>query len=49
MATVYKIKLTSHWIAYTEEDLQQIIEEALLRHKTMTGNDVTIDSVEKIT
>ena len=29
MATVYNIKLTSHWVNYTEEELKELILKAL--------------------
>ena len=29
MATVYKIKLVSHWISYSEEEIKEILLDAI--------------------
>lgn len=45
MATVYKIKITSHWINYPPEDMMQIIEK-LLKEKLSKPNEITIELIE---
>ena len=46
MATVYKVELTSHWINYTEEDLQKLLEIAVKRIE-LNGNEIQIKKVTK--
>ena len=29
MATIYKVEVVSHWISYTEEELQKLLENAI--------------------
>ena len=29
MATVYKVKIVSDWMSYTEEELKKLIEESI--------------------
>lgn len=42
MATVYKIKIVSHWINYPKELIEKKIKEALMEH----GNEIQV-KVEK--
>ena len=46
MATVYKIEVVSHWINYTEEQLKQMLEEAIKEKEKEKGNKIQI-RVEK--
>lgn len=39
MATVYNIKLTSHWISFTENQIKEKIEKALKE----VGNEITVE------
>lgn len=45
MATVYNIKLTSHWCNYTEEELAAVIKR--LMEENNPNNEITIDEVKK--
>jgi hypothetical protein len=42
MATVYKIELTSDWIAYTEVELKKLIEDTLIKNEKERGNTVRV-------
>ena len=46
MAAIYKIKLVSHWINYTEEQVKQMIEDAIKEKERDKGNEIQI-KVEK--
>lgn len=46
MATVYKVEVVSHWINYTEEQLKQMLEEAIKEKERQKGNEIQI-RVEK--
>lgn len=47
MATIYKIEIVSHWVNYTKEDLQKILEEALKEKERKKGNEITIEVTER--
>jgi len=40
MATVYEVKITSHWINYHPEDLKKLLEQALYNED---ANEVTVE------
>ena len=42
MATVYKVKVVSHWISYTEEQLQKMLEDAIKDKEREKGNTIQI-------
>jgi len=42
MATVYKVEVVSHWINYTEEQLKQMIEDAIKEKERKKGNEIQI-------
>jgi len=42
MATVYKVEVVSHWINYTEEELQKILEDAIKDKERDKGNTIQI-------
>lgn len=42
MATIYKIELTSDWIAYTEAELKKLIEDTLIKNEKKRGNTVRV-------
>lgn len=44
MATVYKVELVSHWINYTKEDLQKLLEIAV-KSIELNGNEIQIKKV----
>ena len=44
MATVYNIKITSHWINYHPNDLRKMLEKAL---DNGTENRITIGTVAR--
>ena len=46
MATVYKVELVSHWISYTKEDLQKLLEIAVKRIE-LNGNEIQIKVTER--
>lgn len=46
MATVYKVEVVSHWINYTKEELQKILQEAIKKHIEAEGNEITFDVQE---
>jgi hypothetical protein len=43
MATVYKVKIVSHWINYTEEDLKKILEDSIKANERSKGNTIQIE------
>jgi hypothetical protein len=43
MATVYKVEVTSHWMKYTEEELEKILNEAIGKIEQEKGNEITIE------
>jgi hypothetical protein len=47
MATVYKCSVTSHWISYTEEEMQQLLNEAIKDICRKTRNEITIEIINK--
>jgi hypothetical protein len=48
MATVYKVEVVSHWINYTGEELERILNEAIKKQIEVEGNEITIE-VQDIT
>ena len=42
MATVYKVEVVSHWINYTEEELKEMLEEAIKEKERQKGNEIQI-------
>ena len=47
MATVYKVKVVSHWISYTEEQLKEILEDAVKDKERKRGNVIQIEVEER--
>jgi hypothetical protein len=47
MATVYQVKLVSHWINYPEEQLAKILEDAIKEKEREKGNAIQIDVVRE--
>ncbi len=47
MATVYKVEVVSHWINYTKEELQKILQEAIKKQIEAEGNEITFDVQER--
>jgi len=43
MATVYKVKIVSHWISYTEEQLKKILKDAIKDKEREKGNTIQIE------
>ena len=43
MATVYKVVVTSHWINYSKEELEEILNEAIEYLDNENGNEITIE------
>ena len=46
MATIYKVKIVSHWINYPKEELQMVLEDALKETERQTGTVITISVIE---
>jgi hypothetical protein len=42
MATVYKVEAVSHWINYTEEQLRNMLEDAIKEKERQKGNEIQI-------
>lgn len=47
MATIYKVEVVSHWINYTKEELQKILQEAIKKQIEAHGNEITFDVQER--
>ncbi len=47
MATVYKVDVVSHWVNYTKEELQKILQEAIKKQIEAEGNEITFDVQER--
>ena len=47
MATVYKVEVVSHWINYTKEELQKILQEAIKKQIEAEGNEITFNVQER--
>ena len=43
MATIYKVEVVSHWVNYSEEELQKKLEAALKEK----GNQITVNVIER--
>lgn len=42
MATVYNVKVVSHWINYSEKQLQKMLEDAIKQQEREKGNTMQI-------
>jgi hypothetical protein len=42
MATVYKVEVVSHWISYSKEELEKILQDAVNKTEREKGNTVQI-------
>ena len=42
MATVYKVEIVSHWINYTKEEMQKLLEDAIKQKEREKGNEIQI-------
>lgn len=40
MTTVYKVEVTSHWINYSEKELEKILIEAVRKIERKKGNEI---------
>jgi hypothetical protein len=47
MATVYKVEVTSHWISYSTEELEEILTNAINKAEREKGNTIQIKVKEK--
>jgi hypothetical protein len=47
MATIYKVEVVSHWINYTKEELEKILNEAIKKQIEVEGNEITIEVQER--
>lgn len=47
MATVYKVEIVSHWISYSKEELEKILEEAVNKIEREKGNEIQIKVQER--
>ncbi len=46
MATVYEVKVVSHWISYTKKDLQELLKKAV-KTIEVNGNEIQIEVTER--
>ncbi len=42
MATVYKAEVVSHWINYSKEELERLLNEAIKKQIEAEGNEIQI-------
>ena len=42
MATVYKVEIVSHWINYTEKELEQILLDGIQAKEKKKGNEIQV-------
>ena len=47
MATVYKVVVTSHWISYSKEELEEILFEAINKIEHEKGNTIQVIVLDK--
>ena len=47
MATVYKVVVTSHWISYSKEELEEILFEAINKMERDKGNTIQVIVLDK--
>jgi hypothetical protein len=47
MATIYKVEVVSHWINYSKEELEKILNEAIKKQIEVEGNEITIEVQER--
>jgi hypothetical protein len=43
MATIYNVKLVSHWVNYSEEQLKKLLEDAIIAKERKKGNTIQIE------
>ena len=47
MATVYKLRVTSHWVKYPEKELEKLIQKALDKIAKEDRNEITVEIEKK--
>ena len=47
MATIYKVEIVSHWINYTKDQLQKILEDAVKQKERDKVNTMRIEVTER--
>jgi len=47
MATVYKVEVVSHWVDYTKEQMQKILNKAAKDIDKKTGNEIQFHVKER--
>jgi hypothetical protein len=47
MATVYKVEVVSHWISYSNEELELILTDAVKKIESEKGNTIQIRVEER--
>lgn len=47
MATVYEVKVVSHWINYTKEQIEEKLFRLLKEEEAKVGNSVTVHATKK--
>lgn len=47
MATVYKVEVTSHWLSYSKEELEEILTEVVNKVEREKGNTIQFKVEEK--
>jgi hypothetical protein len=48
MATVYRVEVVSHWLNYTEEQLEKILTEAVKNIERDKGNEIQVRVKERV-
>lgn len=47
MATLYKVEIVSHWVNYTTEELEKILNDAVKKIESSKGNEIQITVKER--
>ena len=47
MATVYNVVVTSHWISYSKEELEEILFEAINKIEREKGNTIQFTIIDR--
>ena len=47
MVTVYKVEVTSHWISYSKEELEEILVEAINKIEREKGNTIQFTIIDR--
>lgn len=48
MATIYNIQVVSHWISYSTEQLEKLLQDAIDKIEKEKGNAIQIRVIDKV-